>query len=103
MYEQEQPEFDNPPSRHEIIGVDVVTNQVHVVPVPTKHAEQWEEAIDEIVSKMWRPKIIMTDPVSSMTGVVIDEWFKRNDDINRVLARHHARRTGTSDVQSRNA
>ena len=61
-YEQAQPDFENPPPPHGIIGVDVFTKQVHVVPVPSKHAEQWEKAINEIVSKMGRPKIIMTDP-----------------------------------------
>ena len=70
--------------------VDVFTKQAHVVPVPSMHAIQWEKAIDEFMSKMGRPKIIMTDPDSSMTGVVIDEWFRRNDDIRHVLTRHHA-------------
>ena len=89
-YEQDQPEFEDEPLKSGIMCVDVFTKQAHVVPVPTKHAELWEKAIDEIIGKMRRPKIIMTDPDSSMKGVVMDEWFKRNRDIKQVLTRHHA-------------
>ena len=60
------------------------------MPVSSKKAEEWERAIKEIVGKLGRPKIIMTDPDSSMTGVVLDEWFRNNKDIKFVLTRHHA-------------
>ena len=89
-YEQEQPDFESPPPPHGIIGIDVFTKQAHVVPVSSKRAEEWERAVNEIVGKLGRPKIIMTDPDSSMTGVVLDEWFRKNKDVKFALTRHHA-------------
>ena len=35
-YEQEQPDFKTPPPPRGIVGVDVFTKQVHVVPVSSK-------------------------------------------------------------------
>ncbi len=32
----------------------------------------------------------MTDPDSSTTGVVVDEWFRNNKDLKLVLTRHHS-------------
>ena len=89
-YEQDQPEFEEDVPKSGLMCIDVFTKEVHVVPVPSKHAIEWEKAINECISKMGRPKIIMTDPDASMKGVVIDEWFKRNSDIKQVLTRHHA-------------
>ena len=63
--------------------VDVFTKQAHVVPVPTKHAELSEKAIDEFIFKMGRPKIVMTDPDSSMTGVVMDDGSKGTVTLNK--------------------
>ena len=56
-YEQEQPDFKSPPPPHGIVGLDVFAKQVHVVPVSSKRADEWERAINEIVRKLGRPKI----------------------------------------------
>ena len=89
-YEQDQPEYEETVPKSGLMCIDVFTKEVHVVPVPSKHAIEWERAINEFIEKMGKPKIIMTDPDASMKGIVIDEWFKRNPDIKQVLTRHHA-------------
>ncbi len=87
-YEQEQPDFESPPPPRGIIDVDIFANQTHVVPVPSNRAEEGERAVSEIVGKLGRLKIIMTGPDSSMTGVVVDEWFRKNKNIKFALIRH---------------
>ena len=89
-YEQEINFPKNPPPPHGLVCVDVFTKQVQVVPLQDKSAVSWKEALDKLISKMGRPKIIMTDPDASITSVEIDEWFRRNKDIKHIMTRRHA-------------
>ena len=89
-YEQKVNFKKNPPPRSGLMCVDVFTKEVHVVPMKKKNRFEWMDAIEKCLVKMGRPKIIMTDPDSSVTSVEMDEWFKRNKDIRHVLTRRHA-------------
>ena len=47
-------------------------------------------AIEKCLVKMGRPRIIMSDPDSSITSIEMDEWFLRNSEIKHVMTRRHA-------------
>ena len=89
-YEQKVNFEDNPPPPHGLIAVDVFTKEAHVVPIESKDGAHWMRAMNEIIEKMGRPKAIMTDPDSSITGNEMQEWFRRNNDTQHTLTRHHA-------------
>ena len=89
-YEQKVNFKRNPPPPSGLMCVDVFTKEVHVVPMKKKNRFEWMAAIEKCLDKMGRPKIIMTDPDSSVTSIEMDEWFKRNKDIRHVLTRRHA-------------
>ena len=89
-YEQKVNFKRNPPPPSGLRCVDVFTKEVHVVPMKKKNRFEWMDAIEKCLVKMDRPKIIMTDPDSSVTSIEIGEWFKRNKDIRHVLTRRHA-------------
>ena len=48
-----------------------------------KERFEWKDTIDKLISKMGRPKNIMTDPDSSITSNDMDEWIRRNTDIKK--------------------
>ncbi len=89
-YEQEINFKKNPPPPHGLVCVDVFTKQVHVVPLQDKTAVSWRDGLEQLIAKMGRPQIIMTDPDASITSVEIDEWFRRNKDIKHIMTRRHA-------------
>ncbi len=72
-YEQQVNFPDIPPKG--LVAVDVFTKETHIVPLRDGKAPQWGDAMDKIMDKMGVPKIIMTDPDSSITSVEVSEWF----------------------------
>ena len=78
----------NPPPPHGLIFVDVFTKQIQIVPLRDKKATSWKVALDTLIDKMGRPKIIMTDPDASITSNEISEWFKRHPDAQHAMTRH---------------
>ena len=89
-YEQKVNFKKNPPPPHGLVCVDVFTKEVQVVPMKYKDRFEWMSAIEKLLGKMGRPKIIMTDPDSSITSNEMDEWFRRNTDIKHFITRRHA-------------
>ena len=89
-YEQKVNFKKNPPPPHGLMCVDVFTKEVHVVPMNERNRFEWMAAIEKSLVKMGRPKIIMSDPDSSITSIEMDEWFLRNSDIKHVMTRRHA-------------
>ena len=79
-YEQTVNFQNNPPPPHGLMRVDVFTKQTQIVPLRDKKATSWKDALDKLIDKMGRPKIIMTDPDASITSNEISERFKRNPD-----------------------
>ena len=78
------------PPPYGLIGIDAFTKQVHVVPMENKTAVDWKRGVNDIVSVLGKPKIIMTDPDSSITSNEMDVWFRDNKDIQHVMTRRHA-------------
>ena len=78
------------PPPYGLIGIDIFTKQVHVVPMEDKTAVDWKRGVNEIVKVLGKPKIIMTDPDSSITSNEMDEWFRNNKEVQHVMTRRHA-------------
>ena len=78
------------PPPYGLIGIDAFTKQVHVVPMENKTAVDWKRGVNDIVSVLGKPKIIMTDPDSSITSNEMDVWFRDNKDVQHVMTRRHA-------------
>ena len=55
-----------------------------------KTAVAWKNGVNDIVHALGKPKIIMTDPDSSITSNEMDEWFRNNKDVEHVMTRRHA-------------
>ena len=87
VYEQKVNFKKNPPPPHGLMCVDVFTKEVYVVPMREKNRFEWMAAIEKCLDKMGRPKIIMSDPDSSITSTEMDEWFRRNKDAKHVMTR----------------
>ena len=47
----------------------------------TKTAVDWKKGVNDIVHAQGKPKIIMTDPDSSITSNEVSEWFRNNKDV----------------------
>ena len=73
-----------------LFAVDVFTKEVQVVPMKGKDRFEWKDTIEKLIGKMGRPKIIMTDPDSSITSNEMDEWLIRNTEIKHIMTRRHA-------------
>ena len=56
----------------------------------TKTAVDWKKGVNDIVNALGKPKIIMTDPDSSITSNELDEWVRNNKDVQHVMTRRHA-------------
>ena len=78
------------PQPYGLIGIDIFTKQVHVVPIEEKTAVDWKRGVNEIVKVLGKPKIIMTDPDSSITSNEMEEWFRNNKEVQHVMTRRHA-------------
>lgn len=78
------------PPPYGLIGVDIFTKQVHVAPMEEKTAVDWKSGVNDIVKVLGKPKIIMTDPDSSITSNEMEEWFRNNKDVQHVMTRRHA-------------
>ena len=78
------------PPPYGLIGIDIFTKQVHVVPMEEKTAVDWKRGVNEIVKVLGKPKIIMTDPDSSITSNEMEEWFRNNKEVQHVMTRRHA-------------
>ena len=78
------------PPPYGLIGIDIFTKQVHVVPMEEKTAVDWKSGVNEIVKILGKPKIIMTDPDSSITSNEMEEWFRNNKEVQHVMTRRHA-------------
>ena len=78
------------PQPYGLIGIDIFTKQVHVVPMEEKTAVDWKRGVNEIVKVLGKPKIIMTDPDSSITSNEMEEWFRNNKEVQHVMTRRHA-------------
>ena len=78
------------PPPYGLIGIDIFTKQVHVVPMEEKTAVDWKSGVDDIVKVLGKPKIIMTDPDSSITSNEMEGWFRNNKEVQHVMARRHA-------------
>ena len=63
---------------------------MHVVPIENKTAVDWKKGLNALVHALGKPKIIMTDPDSSITSNEMDEWFRNNKDVQHVMTRRHA-------------
>ena len=55
----------------------------------TKTAVDWKKGVNDIVHALGKPKIILTDPDSSITSNELDELFRNNKDVQRVMTRRH--------------
>ena len=64
--------------------------KIHVVPMETKTAVDWKTGVKDVAHALGVPKIIMTDPDSSITSNEMDEWLGNNKDVHRVMTRRHA-------------
>ena len=61
-----------------------------MVPIEEKTAVDWKSGVNEIVKVLGKPKIIMTDPDSSITSNEMEEWFRNNKEVQHVMTRRHA-------------
>ena len=61
-----------------------------MVPMEDKTAVDWKRGVNEIVKVLGKPKIIMTDPDSSITSNEIEEWCRNNKEVQHVMTRRHA-------------
>ena len=82
--------WKNQPPPYGLIGIDIFTKQVHVVPMENETAIDWKTGANAIVHALDKPKIIMIDPDSSITSNEMDELFRNNKDVQHVMTRRHA-------------
>ncbi len=61
-----------------------------MVPMEEKTAVAWKSGGNVIVKVLGKPKIIMTNPDSSITSNEMGEWFRNNKDVQHVMTRRHA-------------
>ena len=73
-----------------IIAIDSFTKEVHIEPVKLKTAAaDWRPAMDKIIRIMRKPKVIYTDPDSSILSKEFEKWFAAKG-IKNVVTRQHA-------------
>ena len=64
---------DRPP--YAVIAIDSFTKKMHVEPMTLNQGKDWREALDKIVAKLGKPKVMYSDPDSSLGGNEIKGWF----------------------------
>ena len=57
---------DKPP--YAVMAIDSFTKKMHVEPMPLNQGKDWREALDKIVAVIGKPKVMYSDPDSSLGG-----------------------------------
>ena len=72
-----------------VIAIDNFTKKMHVEPLKFKGGPEWREAMDKIIVKIGKPKVIYSDPDSSIMSNDLKGWF-RDKGIKNVITKQHA-------------
>ena len=78
---------DRPP--YAVIAIDSFTKKMDVQPMTLNEGKDWKEALNKIVAKLGKPKVMYSDPDSSLGGNDMKGWF-RTHNIQNVISKQHA-------------
>ena len=78
---------DRPP--YAVIAIDSFTKKMDVQPMTLNEGKDWKEALNKIVAKLGKPKVMYSDPDSSLGGREMKGWFTANN-IQNVISKQHA-------------
>ena len=73
-----------------IIAINTFTKKLYVDSMKLKVASaDWKPVMDRVIEKLGKPKVIYTDPDSSLLSNALKKWFADNK-IENVITRQHA-------------
>jgi len=72
-----------------LLAVDSFTKFAHVEPIDRKLVSSWKAALDKIFKKMGKPKVIYSDPDSSLIATNMSTYLKK-EGIELITTRQHA-------------
>lgn len=73
-----------------IIAINTFTKKLYVDSIKLKTASaDWKPAMDRVIANLGKPKVIYTDPDSSLLSNALKKWFADNK-IENVITRQHA-------------
>ena len=78
---------DRPP--YAVVAIDSFTKKMHVEPMTLNEGKDWREALDKIVALIGKPKVMYSDPDSSLGVKDMKGWF-RTFNVQNVISKQHA-------------
>ena len=78
---------DRPP--YALIAIDSFTKKMDVQPMTLNEGKDWREALNKIVAKIGKPKVMYSDPDSSLGGNEMKGWFTTHN-IKNIISKQHA-------------
>ena len=78
---------DRPP--YAVLGIDPFTKKMAVEPMVLKEGQDWRRAIENIVDKLGKPKIIYSDHDSATMSKELQGYFERNG-MKNIITKQHA-------------
>jgi hypothetical protein len=73
-----------------LVAVDPFTKKIAVEPMKLKTAgKDWIPAVNAIIEKLGKPKVIFTDPDASVLSGSMKKWFEDHN-VKSVITRQHA-------------
>lgn len=88
-YDFEQPKKNVMVPLYGLLAIDSFSKFVHVVPIDRKLASQWKKALNEVFEVMGKPKVIYSDPDSSLLGTDMKKFLK-DQNVDHITTLEHA-------------
>lgn len=90
LFNYTQKYYDKPVETSALLCIDIFTKQIEVIPLKDKTGKSWRSAMDELIKKMGKPQVIMSDPDTAITSNEMEAFFLANKDIKHIMTRRHA-------------
>ena len=79
---------DRPP--YAVLAADPFTKKMAVEPMTLNQGKDWREAVEKIVAKLGKPKVIYSDHDSAMMSNELKGYFARSG-IKNIITKQHAK------------